>query len=217
TDFSHCPNFALQDYTKRDIENYAAASVASIRTTNPSITRLIPAMVTRANGVFLWIKLALRMLLETAALGRDDGSPDFTLLEEMLHKLPGDLLEFYELIIQRISVDNRQRTFALLELLAHHSGPPATAVEIRDAVNELGSTYGQTFPAETIEKRARDDISTWGGGLVEISAAGGTDFPQFMHQTVLEFIVGLSFKSIVLEDVASIMDENGHSFHLKNC
>lgn len=60
-------------------------------------------------------------------------------------------------------------------------------------------------------EQVRTDLATWGGGLVEIKR----DRPELMHQTVLEFVMGLDFKKIVLGDLADFVSENGHSFHAK--
>ena len=231
--FSSYPGFALQDYTRNDMEEFAAGSIIKSDITNPYITRLIPGIIARANGVFLWVKLALKVLFETVMYSPDAVSPE--LLESKLQGLPDDLFEFYELIINRISRSNRRRTFSLLELLIRHSGPPVTAIQIRDAV--LVSTcnsYQEAMDAlrqgrpengngsrpylsdmSDSEKQARKDIAAWGGGLVEIKRQDNIDRPQLMHQTVLEFTTGLTFKRIVVGDLACLVNENGHSFHLK--
>ncbi|EAQ88998.1 hypothetical protein CHGG_05617 [Chaetomium globosum CBS 148.51] len=233
--FSSYPGFALQDYTRNDMEEFAAGSITKSDTTNPYITQLIPGIIARANGVFLWVKLALKVLFETVMYSPNAVSPE--LLESKLLGLPDDLFEFYELIIYRISRSNRRRTFALLELLIRHSGPPVTAIQIRDAVlvsscnsyQEAMDALRQghpesgngslplpnlSYPSDS-EKQARKDIAAWGGGLVEIKRQDNIDRPQLMHQTVLEFTTNLTFKRIVVGDLACLVNENGHSFHLK--
>ncbi|KAK5989024.1 hypothetical protein PT974_10522 [Cladobotryum mycophilum] len=221
--FSHYPNFGLQDYTKIDIEEYAARSLTRGSLSNRSIIELIPVIIARANGVFLWVKLAVHELLGVGTTNA--GFASRQALEQKLQELPDDLCEFYELIIERISLSNRRRTFVLVELLIRQHGHPVTADHIRRAViTSSCSTYQEA--EEELQKdniifqhskhtqrkeMLRSDISTWGGGLVEVKG----DHAQFMHQTVLEFVMDLSFKRSVLGDLAVIFNENGHSFHLK--
>lgn len=222
--FAKYPGFRLQDYTKADIEQYATGSLALSEKVNSSerdeITKIIPSVTTRANGVFLWARLAMKELFDTIA-----ESPEAELcnrLQQKLLELPTDLFEFYKLVIERISETNRRYTFALLELLTRHAGPPATATDTWCAVLISGCTTFQesldAFQSQNISvasdwnRRVTNDISAWGGGLVEIKAHNHL---QLMHQTVLEFTMDLLFKRIVVGDVAAILNENGHSFYFK--
>ena len=230
--FSSYPSISLQDWTKQDIEHYTMRSVTRLPIPDDSLSRLIPSILSRANGVFLWVKLALSVLAKAAQ--NPETSADT--MEQKLQELPDDLSKFYELIVKRIRHPNRRRAFVLLELLTRHNelGSPVTATQIRDAVLISGCTSYQEARHELIKAHAadtyeplnqqnpnsnemgvRDDISTWGGGLVEITRQDNVDRPQLMHQTVLEFTMGLSFKQIVLGDLSRIQNENGHSFHLK--
>jgi len=211
--FASYPKFALQDYTNHDIAEYAAGTVSALPET--ATQRLIPTILERANGVFLWVKLAVNVLLQPAT---ETEPPDS--LEERLDRLPDDLFQFYELIIERISKQNRRYTFALLELLLRHNGPPADLYQIRDTVLISGSkTFSEAVAVlkkqESSQPSAADDIHTWSGGLVEIKSQNGILQPQLMHQTLFEFITRLNFKKLVLGDLANIIHENGHSFHVK--
>ena len=220
--FSGFPGFALQEHTRDDIRRYAEGSITSSQITNASILKLVPTIITRANGVFIWVMLAIKVLLEAPA--QNPTGAVLQPLEEKLKELPDDLFEFYQLIIERISAPDRYRTFALLELLVRNRGLQLTATEIRDAVRiSQCHTWSDALDELEISALAGDsddqvknDISTWGGGLVEIKSREGVDRPQMMHQTVLEFTTGASFKKIVVGSLADLMKENGHSFHLKH-
>ncbi|KAK3319651.1 hypothetical protein B0T19DRAFT_270056 [Cercophora scortea] len=226
--FSHCPGFRLQDYTRHDIEEYAAGKLAHSQVDNSLISPLAPAVITRANGVFLWVGLALKELLNFVVSNPDAATREN--LEGVLQRLPDDLHAFYALMIERISSSNRRRTFALLELLIRQTAPPVLAADIRDAVLiESCNTFDQAIlelqshrrchlglvEAEK-DLRLRADISTWGGGLVEINTRDNGEITlQLLHQTVMEFATGLDFKRLVLGDRAAISHENGHSLYLK--
>jgi len=219
--FSTYPGFSLQDYTREDMEQFAASSVAQASITDPLITRLVPSIIIRANGVFLWVKLALKILFETAMVTPVASLPE--VLETKFRALPDDLFEFYTLIIGRVSRNNRRRTFALLELLARRGDSQITCTHLWSAVMVSScDTYRAAYDAlrrtpSDISQQARRDIAAWGGGLVEIKRQGDVDLPELMHQTVLEFATSLecNMKQIVLGDLASLIHENGHGFHLK--
>ncbi|KAH7304158.1 hypothetical protein B0I35DRAFT_484642 [Stachybotrys elegans] len=216
-------NISLQDFTRSDIEDFAASSLAASYISNPSVMQLIPAIITRANGVFLWVKLAIQEL--SATVIKHPGQIPRGELEETLRKLPDDLEDFYDLIIERISKSHRRRAYVLLELLVRQSDPPAAAAHIQRAVLMSGCNTFQeaqdelekyALPFATVEsqeakERAGNDLTAWSGGLVELQRG----YPQFMHQTVLEYVMGLSFKRRAIGDLAAIFTENGHSFHLK--
>ncbi|KAK0645794.1 hypothetical protein B0T16DRAFT_492873 [Cercophora newfieldiana] len=220
--FSAHPQLALEIHTRGDIEDYVSRSVKNWHRTNLYASQLVPAILSRANGVFLWVRLAVKVLSDSLTL--DGKVSTLEQLEMRLRELPDDLFEFYRLIIERIGRSDRRRTYALLELLSRHSpsGPPVTTIQIRDAVLVSDCTNFQEVEdildaAQATKNRASQataataDLATWGGGLVEIKR----DRPQLMHQTVLEFIMGLDFKSIVLGDLADFLSENGHSFYVK--
>jgi len=234
--FSTCPSFAVEDYTTTDIEEYATSSVAGLQTASPSVAQLVPAVIKRANGVFLWVRLAINILQETIASSPGTITPAF--LEQKLQGIPGDLIEFYRLIVERISHDNRRFTYALLELLIRHNGSPIRAAHVRDAVlvsscatrgeaKELLAAVRRREGEERVpvesghesildETRIRNQLTIWGGGLVEIKRQGDFDYPRLMHQTALEFIASPAFKKIVLgEDPFNFVSENGHHFYVK--
>jgi len=222
--FGSYPGFAIQNHTKRDIQEYASRAVPvlpGIRGPDEFVRQLVPIIIDRANGVFLWVKLAIKVLLETAEITR---SASLSVLEKKLEELPDDLLKFYELIVERISRANRRRTFALLELLICHKGASTMASWIRDAVlvsdcetvDEAVDILND-LPTLGDESSVRDDIHTWSGGLVEIKVQHGIARAQLMHQTVAEFIMGPWFKKVVVgSHLATLLQENGHSFYVKH-
>jgi hypothetical protein len=223
TQFSSHPNFALHDYTKDDIKQYTFLSLAASPIAESSTKNLIPSLITRANGVFLWVKLAVRELSITSSAPEQSLSE----LEETLQKLPNDLQDFYDIVIERIGQTYRRQTYVLFELLTRQRDidPQITAAQlssavlisgcatIKEAQHEFALDKQSTDHATQKQKsdRLKDDILTWSGGLVEVHG----EYPQFMHQTVLEFFATLSLKRKVLGDLAPFFTENGHSYHLK--
>lgn len=233
--FSKYPGFSLQDHTKSDIERYAAGKVATSDVSGHSLSQVLPFVIAKADGVFVWVRLALNVLIEQVS--SHHGHIPVDTLKQRLLALPADLFEFYEIIVERISKSSRRQTYALIELLIRHNGPPLTTVQVRNAVLVSGCpTYDEAIQIletslpqisssgmESYLERVNSDVYSWGGGLVEIKEHGPSKAtghsvvyqPQLMHQTVLEFATGLSFKKAVLGDLTCLIGENGHSFHLK--
>ncbi|CAI6085842.1 unnamed protein product [Clonostachys chloroleuca] len=208
--FSGLPGFKLHEQTRSDIEEYATSRLANSPVASPSIIKLI---ISRAQGVFLWVSLAVKELLDTISGSETDVSTKS--LEKRLLQLPDDLFDFYRLIIERISKPNRHYTYALLELIIRQRDPPASTSIYWAVLLSRCSSLDELLDISSVDhsdSSLQTAIVTWSGGLVEIKGP----CPQLMHQTVLEFVMGLGFKRIVLGDIATIVVENGHSFHAKH-
>ncbi|VUC24512.1 unnamed protein product [Clonostachys rosea] len=223
--FSGESGFRLQDHTTNDIASYAAGNLVGLNIDNAAVSRLVNGVISRANGVFLWVRLAVKEMIDVSS----QTNPHSCLhqMEDTLKRLPSNLLEFYKLIVERIAHNTRRNTYALLELMIRRRDKGVSveyawsAVTIaycythQESKNKLKRedyfvSWIEPTQAEALE-RQKGDIKIWGGGLIEIH----DNTVQVMHQTVLEFITGFSFKRHVLGNLSSIVVENGHSFHFK--
>lgn len=223
--FSNEQGFRLQDYTNDDIEKFAAANLAGLNLDHRSVSRLVNEINSRANGVFLWVRLAVKEMINVSS----HTNPYVRLrqMEDTLERLPGSLHDFYKLIFERIAHTTRRNTYALLELLIRRRDVAVSVdyawravtvaycctheeIRVKLGKREHYSSW-QDLNDREVKDRQKGDIMNWGGDLVEIN--GNT--VQAMHQTVLEFIMGFSFKRGILGDLSNIAVENGHSFHFK--
>ncbi|CAH0043437.1 unnamed protein product [Clonostachys solani] len=219
------PGFRLQDYTTHDIASFAAGNLVGLNLDNASVSRLVNGIISRANGVFLWVRLAVKEILDVSS----HANPHVYLrqMEDTLKRLPSNISEFYKLIVEHIAHTTHRNTYALLELMIRRRDLAVsvdyawiavsiayccTHQEIRDVWERGDKSISRRYqgPGE-LRQRQKGDITIWGGGLVEING----DTVQVMHQTVLEFIMGFSFKRDILGDLCSIVVENGHAFHFK--
>ncbi|CAH0028864.1 unnamed protein product [Clonostachys rhizophaga] len=222
--FSKELGFRLQDYTTHDIASYAAGSLVGLSLDNASVSQLVNGIISRANGVFLWVRLAVKEMVD--ANSHTNAHVSSHQMEDTLKRLPGNLYEFYKLIVERIAHTIRPNTYALLELLIRRRDLSVSVDYAWSAVTiayccthqesrakwEKGFFISGRNPNQAqVRERQQSDITIWGGGLVEIN----DDTVQVMHQTVLEFIMGFSFKRDVLGQLSNIVVENGHSFHVK--
>ncbi|KAM7183070.1 hypothetical protein V8F33_013828 [Rhypophila sp. PSN 637] len=94
--FGKFPSLMLQNLTYRDIKTYVTtkfsenAQMTEVQRREPETVRLAKEVVEKAAGVFLWVKLVVRSLLE--GLGSFDSLSD---LRRRLEDLPDDLEDLY--------------------------------------------------------------------------------------------------------------------------
>jgi hypothetical protein len=104
--FQDVPSLQLQDLTRSDIERYVNDKFASNRRwrdlaeQEPAISSgIIEEIVEKSSGVFLWVFLVVRSLLEGLVNHDDDNMSD---LQMRLHLLPADLEHLYKHMLLRI-------------------------------------------------------------------------------------------------------------------
>lgn len=112
--FKDASGLRLQDHNKTDIRLYCENKIHEQDPTfRPMIQPLVPEIVRRANGVFIWVKYILQDLCRAAA--ERGGKQD---LSRTLETLSTDLNEYYTSVIRRIDRRDRPDAFALFQLVA---------------------------------------------------------------------------------------------------
>lgn len=114
-----CPNLRLQDLTVDDIDFYVTdrinkhKRVIYLKDDDPgAVEELINEIKTKAEGVFLWVKLAVNTLLD--GLQSYDSIDD---LKDRLQELPGEVDELYMCMLERIPPRYRIEASKLLQLV----------------------------------------------------------------------------------------------------
>ncbi|SMR59521.1 unnamed protein product [Zymoseptoria tritici ST99CH_3D1] len=111
---SHQDMFILEELTRNDIWKYVHAELApNVLNENQSELELLCAeVVDKAQGVFLWVFLAVRSLKE--GLEEND---DIRILRQRLQELPADLEEYFDVILSRVHKVYRNLTATALYIL----------------------------------------------------------------------------------------------------
>ncbi|KAH7076866.1 prion-inhibition and propagation-domain-containing protein [Paraphoma chrysanthemicola] len=209
--FSLKPKLALQDLTKDDIELYVTGTVrshpymAELKALDNAVTeRLVSDIQAKAAGVFLWVVLACRSLLEGFAAYDNPIE-----LQSRVEELPPELEDLFRHILDRLSPRYLSQAAKLLRicyqsrLLAISDSIPTIALawidgkalSIRDPGVFKGLSHEeQNAKCEMLEGRLRSRCigllevhrpatiqSGAHAGLVESSV-------DFMHRTVFEFL-----------------------------
>lgn len=114
-----CPTLRLQDLTRRDMVAFVQGELAThhlmIRLSNQFPDRapmLAFEVVDKAAGVFLWVKLVVRLLIE----GLEDGD-DLDELQERLNSLPHDLRELYRRMLDKMTTKNQRQASEVFQIV----------------------------------------------------------------------------------------------------
>ncbi|KAF4177918.1 hypothetical protein CNMCM8927_008970 [Aspergillus lentulus] len=98
--FHSYPQFRVQDLTRLDIEKYAHDTLQRLYVEDAeTISRLVSTICSKADGVFLWVALALRSI----QTGHDNHDSPAELEEQRLNSLPNDLNTLYQQMWRRLN------------------------------------------------------------------------------------------------------------------
>ncbi|KAI0383402.1 hypothetical protein F5Y04DRAFT_251219 [Hypomontagnella monticulosa] len=113
--FNTTPSLRLQDHTQNDIRDYSWGRIEMEGEMAYGVLQpIIPEVIRRADGVFLWVKLVLYDLIDEALQGCSPNE-----LAATLDSIPSDLQEYYARTVQRIPENFRWDAYVILELLSH--------------------------------------------------------------------------------------------------
>ncbi|KAI1207027.1 uncharacterized protein F4807DRAFT_436711 [Annulohypoxylon truncatum] len=217
TRFKDYASITIQDFTKDDIRRYCLGVMDDNLSSDISIPIevLVPQVVDRSKGVFLWVKLVAGDLARAANAGLSEAD-----LERLLQSLPAELDEYYVEIVQRTPVSSRWTLYAMLEI-ATRSYYPLEGPDFIDAVecSRFTSWHEALSRVEKLwllgevehEEYAAKQIKIHSQGLIEIRGK----FVELLHQTVQEFVSQPKFNALVLDTEAKLTFENGYSFLVK--
>ena len=223
----------LHDLTEPDIRAYVSDKFKALPRVHPSVTfnpsrvsRLKNEIVKKAEGVFLWVDLAVRDQIEGV---RNGDSIDT--LEKRLWLLPNEIEDLYarmldkiESIYQkevatylRVAVDLESATLLDMVLAiqgqeASHSRP-STKPQLSEMLQELEFTRRRINticagllevhdPKETIPERTRAVAEEQGQNWLFCSYCTAYPTVSFCHRTALEYLVGNKKGSQFLEQSA---------------
>jgi len=222
-EFGGCPGFKIHDHTEGDIHAYCMDIISSQRPEAiTSLAELLPDIVRRAQGVFLWVRLVLEDLTRAVDAGQVLASE----LQKVLDSLPDELDDYYDTIVNRIPKSSRWDAYVLLECASRSRWEleietAYRALELSRTSNFLDATKVDLKHRKQIAQLKKDGqprdlflrrVTALSGGLVETVQPGEETILQFMHQTAKEFAQHPTFKHKILGDWAKVVHENGNSF-----
>lgn len=183
----------MQALTRYDMHKYCHDHLKAIVQDEDMFERMTENVLSKADGVFLWVVLAVANL-ERGAVNGD--SPQ--LMEERLEKLPSGLFALYKNMWDRLNDDKdvyRQQAATYLNTVLNMNvvrrRPPVIQelVLAEDATLLLRSLSLEEFPTrgDTVDQRVpelRRRIQVQSAGLLEASS----DVVKLVHRSAIEFL-----------------------------
>jgi len=226
-DFANAPGFTLHEHTVQDIRQYAQAKVRPLceqRGKNPASNlywhsipagRVIEAIAGKAEGVFLWVRLATDML---AQHNHCDSDADFNTL---LNEVPKDLEGFYARTLHRIPPNNRFEAFVLLEIVQR--SPQLLDVRQLCLAAECANSNNFHICQQLINSKeaslgssadAQQHLLNFCAGLLECVEVENetTAYVQYIHRTAKDFVASPGFAELLLGERCDMQTDNGYTY-----
>ncbi|KAI9772169.1 MAG: hypothetical protein M1839_002540 [Geoglossum umbratile] len=237
TAFKDVPGFAIHEHTATDIQTYAFGKLQpelAVRSDAGQLKDLANDVVTKAQGVFLWVKLVVMELVEGAC----EGETIFS-LQELLFSIPTELEGLYTRALARLV--SKKLTGAGKAKLEEHCTEAMALFQIALCWRPqytLGalfhatsfSLYGHAYEALKLDVQRRPQstiemgrlLTARCGGLLEAVHSHSHqfnegDYVRFIHQTAKEFVQKGSAQSAFGNILQDKTEANGHVLLLRYC
>lgn len=215
--FGNSPMLRLEDLSRRDISTYVTENLDTSNTlavwqseAPEKMEQIVLRIIQKARGVFMWVKLVVKQILEAV----EDGS-FVEELTEFIEELPEELDDLFSRMLDDINPAYRDHSAMLFQLvLTSETWRPLTAVTLYFAeqatTEHVVSKISTSPPNQHLDRLGADRISgsmrkrlrSHSAGLIELSrTAQGRDLVlepmsltdpgfrvQFIHQTVNDLI-----------------------------
>ncbi|KAF2472567.1 uncharacterized protein BDR25DRAFT_197492, partial [Lindgomyces ingoldianus] len=227
--FRGCPSLELQRLTGPDMELFvkenlvAHRSMIALSRRFPQETRaLVNELKEKAAGVFLWVRLVVRLLMNGIEAG-----DDVIDLRRKLRSLPADLRDLYRRMISKMDPEYRIQAAEIFLLLntwkQYIPDQPFRLITLSFAMQTPSEAFSQpiqSLDAETFEwicKNVEARIRSRCCGLLDVysnnSVSSAASMPpknielegpvvDYLHRTVAEFLASDN----IWDDISEIMD-----------
>ncbi|TAQ87101.1 hypothetical protein B7494_g4578 [Chlorociboria aeruginascens] len=199
--FRGCPTLRLQDLTKPDMETFVKGNLSSHRSMvdltkrfSQQANEIVTEIKTKAAGVFLWVKIVVRLLVD----GLEDGD-DIKDLRNKLRQLPPDLRDLYRRMIAKMQPEHQTQAAEIFQLFHTWN------LSIPDQpLRTVALSFAMQGPSEAFDlhKKMRGNLPaglSTGLENLQISSAGKSRYAisdvdiestiDYLHRTVAEFLV----------------------------
>ena len=186
----------IHELTRQDVQLFVSEELGNSQRfkevediDEEEVQKLVKAVADRASGVFLWVDLVVRSLIE----GLRDGD-DISDLHERLLELPLNLEKLFESILDRLDKRYFEQASKLFQLVNAAVEPPSLLTlyfsrtnfdDAIDAPNTLYNGEGLQKKAKVMKRR----INSRCKGLLEVSRSNFTYMSpvNYLHRTVKDY------------------------------
>lgn len=220
--FKHFPSFQLQEYTKDDIERYTIERLRGFpgvldqmklsRTARLAVGKVVEYINQTADGVFIWVRLALDRLSEAVTAQDSLTALD---MHQLLRELPTELGDFYAEIIRRMPQNFRWNAYLVLDTLLKAFEEPSLQdlhlIVVYSKCQTIQECESRQIKPESFKSfciQLREHF----GGLIELEEPFEEDGRvRLMHETVREFVSQPAFQELVVGREALFRSQNGYT------
>lgn len=212
--FDSTPNLLLEHLTRKDIRLYVNDAFISSkhftrleRTNKAQAMELIESVVNKASGVFLWVHLVVRSLLQ--GMANSDRMSD---LNRRLDSLPTDLEELFDRLLRSLEPFYFPHAAQLIRVVKAAPVPPtplemsyADEEDLSAAINADVKIWTEEEAMERSEA-IRRRLNSRCKGLVSVTQYGNSNLErvEFLHRTVKDFF----HKASVWETIVNATPED---------
>lgn len=203
--FRRAPCLMLENFTRDDISRYTESELKNevaflqFQQSQPqAAANLVNSIVSKASGVFLWVKLVVASLIEGIANG--DRPSD---LHVRMDALPDELEDLYDSMVDRLSPAYAAHAAKMFQLMNAAAVPPRvlefTFTDEETVETALARGAGPLKDQDAIAKyhSMRRRLKSRTMGLLEVIPNGHPSNPmrliressvQYLHRTVKDYI-----------------------------
>ncbi|KAE9372556.1 hypothetical protein N431DRAFT_483324 [Stipitochalara longipes BDJ] len=205
------PQLMLQDLTWHDIQIYVRDKLAenyrfqALADADERYHQLIEDIVTKAQGVFLWVSLVTKSLLN--GLTDDNSIPD---MQRRLSLLPSDLENFFQHMVDGIEEVYKPQTAQIFEMVTIARNPlplfllqyiDQQSLDLDYAVKAKGK-YRSECEMIQVRKRLAKYLNARCKGLLEIHVNETKTFSfkhkiEFIHRSARDFLLSPNTKALM--------------------
>ena len=209
--FGLCPGLLVHEYTRDDVQWYARQQIASsilLRDIDPDMLelhKLTGEITQRANGVFIWVRIVIKELIDRFI----DGST-ISQLRDILSAVPEELKDLYQRSLSRVKPEYALESYVMTQIVLCAANPQ-TLKSLLEATDIALKRKVEAMSRDTMERRLR---SRCGGLLEETSTSNEI---QFLHQTVKTFFTNRHHATSMFRHSSDFPAEDGSYYMLKYC
>ena len=222
--FRDCPGFSIHERTTGDIRRYTEGRIQDVmsgiltKDGELALSSLIEDVIDKAEGVFLWVRLVNDELIEGLCEG--DSVEE---LKDLLSGIPNELGELYTRALRRpnrtqprVPAKTKYERYVMFQIVKCCRVPFST-YQLLGATLFLTTGRG-TYPE--LQRLSSDQMEhrlySRSAGLLDApSRYMDSDYVQFIHQTVKEYITTGEGSTIIFQDIGDEPQDSGYMFILR--
>ena len=195
---------SVEKHNQDDILSYVNTKLCILNSETEALNtdvlhKLANEIVTRASGVFQWVRLVASMAIRYYFEGES-----LETIAERIKELP-ELDDVYKYILQKvIDTKNRPRSLCLMQWICLGERP-LSVTELRFALasdsrckDSSRTSYNDAIDFVESDCRMIKLITTLSGGLAEVKHHKGRDIVQYIHQSMDDFLQSGGLHSLAL-------------------